>query len=328
MNQEIPNENTWLVVVNPNAGKKKGEKDWPVISSLLTEAGFEYISLFTAHRGHAMDMTERHIMAGFKKILVVGGDGTLNEVVNGIFRQSRFETTDITVGMIMVGTGNDWGRMYNLREKYKKAVKTIKKNRLFIQDACLVTYYNGEKEEQRYLVNMAGLGYDAMVAYMTNRVKDEGGGGTMTYLVNLLKGLFRYHHAYLDIAVDGQTVYNGKVFSMNVGICKFNGGGMMQLPFAIPDDGLLDVTIYKNVTKMKVIRNIKRLYSGHITGLPFVQVHTGTTVTVASTVKSQSNLETDGESLGHTPFRFEIVPRCIRVITGKNWQEKHAPKED
>lgn len=319
MNKEIPNENTWLVIVNPNAGKRKGEKDWPVISGLLNDAGFEYMAAFTTHRGHAMDLVERNIMAGYRKILVVGGDGTLNEAVNGIFRQTRFETTDIIVGMIMVGTGNDWGRMYNLREKYKKAVKTIRKSRLFIQDACRVTYFKGEKEEMRYLVNMAGMGYDAMVAHMTNRMKDKGGGGPLAYLINLVKGLFQYHSSYLEINIDDTTVYSGRVFSMNVGICKFNGGGMMQLPFAIPDDGLLDVTIYKDVTKMTVIRHIKKLYSGELKDLPFVEVYTGKTVTVKSTIKSQANLETDGESLGHTPFRFEIVPRSVKVITGKNW---------
>jgi YegS/Rv2252/BmrU family lipid kinase len=318
------NENAWLVIVNPNAGQRKGEKDWPEISRLLTEAGFEFSAFFTARQGHAMELAEQEIMAGFKKIIVVGGDGTLNEVVNGIFRQTRFATHEIIIGMIMVGTGNDWGRMYNIREKYKKAVKTIRKNRLFLQDACKVTYQHEHRVSTRYLVNMAGMGYDALVAHMTNRVKAKGGGGTFSYLFNLLKGLFRYNHAYLEIAVDGESVYNGKVFSMNVGICKFNGGGMMQLPHAIPDDGLLDITIFKNVTKLRVIRNIKKLYSGTFTQLPFVQVHRGQIVSVVSTVRAQTFLEMDGESMGQTPFHFEVVPKAVCVITGKNWQEKNG----
>jgi len=322
MNPEIPKEGPWLVIVNPNAGKRKGEKDWPQISALLNETGFDYNAFFTTHRGHAMDLSEQLVPEGYKKIIVVGGDGTLNEVVNGIFRQTRFPTDEITIGMIMVGTGNDWGRMYNIREKYGKAVKTIRKNRFFLQDACLATYQTDGREESRYFINMAGMGYDALVAYMTNQTKEKGGGGTLSYLVNLLKGLFRYNQASLEILVDEVKVYSGSVFSMNVGICKYNGGGMMQLPFAVPDDGLLDVTIFKNVTKMTVIKNIKKLYSGTFTDLPFVQTHQGRTVTVRSLVKSQTYLEMDGESLGQTPFRFEIVPKSIRVITGKNWQEK------
>lgn len=319
MAPEISSEDKWLVIVNPNAGKKKGEKDWPVISSLLSEAGFNYKHLFTESRGEAMTLAKEHIKEGFQKIIVVGGDGTLNEVVNGIFQQDRFASTDITLGMIMVGTGNDWGRMYQLKHKYQKAVKILKKQRLFIQDAGLVKYYEGTREIERYFINIAGLGYDALVAKMTNKMKDQGGGGTMAYLMNLIKGLFRYNHAYLEVEIDGHQVYKGKVFSMSVGICKYNGGGMMQLPFAIPDDGLLDVTIFKNVKKMTVVRNLKKLYTGTFTTLPFVETYRGNTVSIISSTRNQSNLETDGESLGHSPFTFTIIPKSVKVITGKNW---------
>jgi YegS/Rv2252/BmrU family lipid kinase len=311
----------WLVIVNPNAGKRKGEKDWPEISALLTENGFDFIYESTTHRGHAATITENYIRQGFRKIIVVGGDGTMNEVVNGIFHQEEVPTTDIMVGMIMVGTGNDWGRMYNLKVKYKKAVRTLKKQRIFLQDAGVVTFYEGENERIRYFVNIAGIGYDAFVVMMTNKTRERGGGGQMAYLMNLVKGLFRYHHSYLDIEVDGVSVYKGKVFSMSVGICKFNGGGMMQLPFAIPDDGLLDVTIFKKVPKLTVIRHLKKLFSGTFTHLSFVQVHRGKTVSVISANNGQSQLETDGESLGQTPFFFSVLPKSVKVITGKKWRE-------
>jgi YegS/Rv2252/BmrU family lipid kinase len=290
-----------------------------VISALLNEAGFEYIHEKTEHRDHAMMLAEKYIKDGFRKIIVVGGDGTMNEVINGIFRQDKCPTTEITVGMIMVGTGNDWGRMYYLKEKYKKAVKIIKKQRLFIQDAGVVKYYDGPAQKERYFINIAGLGYDAFVAMLTNQVKDKGGGGPLAYLVNLLKGLFQYHHNYLEIEVEGERVYKGRVFSMSVGICKYNGGGMMQLPFAVPDDGLFDVTIFKDVTKMTVIRHIKKLYAGTFTELPFVQIHRGKTISIISTTRDQAYLETDGESLGHSPFSFEVVPKSIKIITGKKW---------
>jgi diacylglycerol kinase (ATP) len=320
MNLIDPYENKWLVIVNPNAGKKRGEKDWPEISALLKESGFDFIFEFTAHRGHAVTITEKYIKQGFRKIIVVGGDGTMNEVVNGIFMQKEIPTTEIMVGMIMVGTGNDWGKMYNLKESYKKAIKILKKQRLFIQDTGLVTYAESDGPSGRYFINSAGMGYDALVVKMTNHAKDLGGGGPLSYLANLLKGLFRYHHSYLDIEVDGTSVYKGRVFSVSVGVCKFSGGGMMQLPYAIPDDGLLDVTIFKKVTKMTVIRHIKKLYSGKFTHLSFVQTHTGKKISIVSTTQDQPFLETDGESLGQSPFSFQVVPKSIKVITGKNWK--------
>ena len=315
MNQEESLDNKWLVIVNPNAGKRKGEKDWPEISGLLTSAGFQYV-----YREHAISLTENYIRQGIRKIIVVGGDGTLNEVINGVFMQDVVKTTDIIIGMIMVGNGNDWGRMYNLKTEYRKAVKILKKQRLFVQDTGMVRYFKGEQEFNRYFVNIAGMGYDALVVKMTNRTKERGGGGAMVYLVNLIKGLFSYHHSYLDIIVDGKSVYRGKVFSMSVGICKFNGGGMMQLPFAVPDDGLFDLTIFKDVKKMTVVKHIKKLFSGTFTHLPFVQTHQGKTVSIVSTDGSPSYLETDGESLGHTPFTFQILPGTIKIITGKKWK--------
>ena len=324
MNQQESYENRWLVIVNPNAGKRKGEKDWPVISALLTGAGLDYVHEFTERREHAMMLAEKYINDGFRKIIVVGGDGTMNEVINGIFRQDKCPTTEVTIGMIMVGTGNDWGRMYRLKEKYKKAVKIIKKQRLFIQDTGVVKYFDGTTEKERYFINIGGLGYDALVAMLTNRVKEKGGGGPLIYLVNLIKGLFQYHHNYLEVEVDGESVYKGRVFSMSVGICKYNGGGMMQLPFAVPDDGLLDVTIFKNVTKMTVIRHLKKLYAGTFTELPFVQTHQGKSISIVSTTQDQAYLETDGESLGHSPFTFGIIPKSIKIITGKKWSSGKA----
>jgi diacylglycerol kinase family enzyme len=169
-------------------------------------------------------------------------------------------------------------------------------------------------------MNIAGLGYDALVVMMTNKTKDKGGGGPLVYLVNLLKGLFRYHHAYLEIEVDGLSVYRGRVFSMSVGICKFNGGGMMQLPFAVPDDGLFDLTVFTDVNKMTVVKHIKKLYSGTFTQLPFVRTFRGKDVSIFSSTGNQSQLETDGESLGHSPFQFRIIPKSVKIITGKNWK--------
>lgn len=100
-------EGQWLVIVNPNAGRRKIERDWPEISALLSEAGFRFTSVFTECRNHAITLAEEHINRGFRDIIVVGGDGTMNEVVNGIFLQKSCPTTEITLGMVMVGTGND-----------------------------------------------------------------------------------------------------------------------------------------------------------------------------------------------------------------------------
>jgi len=312
----------WLVIVNPNAGKRKGEKDWKKISGELDEQGFKYKSLFTEHRFHAIDLSQDHINNGYTKIIVAGGDGTLNEVINGIFAQSAFPTTEITVGHISIGTGNDWGKMFNIPKKYPKAIKTIADGNTFIQDAGKVKYQLGKKGENRYFINMAGMGYDALVAQKTNKMKEKGGGGPIAYLYNLFLGLFQYHKTFFEIEIDDKKVYSGEVFSMSIGICKYNGGGMMQLPNAVPDDGIFDVTVFnKNATKTDVFKHLKKLYDGTFINLPIVDTYTGKHIKIYSRPKNTVYLETDGESLGHSPLTFEIIPRSIKVITGKDWNK-------
>lgn len=310
---EIAN-NDWLIIVNPNAGKQKGKKDWEKIASILKKEGFKYHSAFTEDKDHAFRIAEQKITEGFRKLIVVGGDGTINEVVNGIFRQQVAATTDVTLGMILVGTGNDWGRMYNIPEKYEDAVAVIRKGKTFIQDAGHVTFFEGEEKRDRYFSNMAGMGYDALVAQKTNKMKEQGGGGTLSYLINLFAGLFQYKQVTTEIHVDDEKVFEGELFSTSIGICKYNGGGMMQLPQAVPDDGLLDLTLFKDVKKKDVVINIKKLYDGTFLKLPFVETYSGREIRVSTRPKNGIYLETDGESLGHSPFTFRIIPRAIRLI--------------
>jgi len=243
----------------------------------------------------------------------VGGDGTMNEVANGVIQQKVCETTEITLGMITVGTGNDWGRMFGIPTNYREAIRTLLRNNTFIQDAGMVKYLNESNTESRYFVNIAGLGFDAEVVRKSNRLKEKGRGGPLLYLVTLITSLINYKHVNALISVDGLDIEN-KIFSINVGICKYSGGGMIQIPNAIPDDGLFDMTVINPMRKTKIIRSLKRLYDGTITEHPKVDSYTGKSIRVESSDKIR--LETDGETLGHTPIEFTIIPKSIKVITG------------
>lgn len=316
-------DSTWLVIVNPHAGSKKCEHDWPKIHKLLEDSGLNTHCLFTDYPNHAMHLVIQNIEAkGFKKIIVVGGDGTLNEVINGIFRQKKFRPSDITTGMITVGTGNDWGRMYKMQESYKKQVKMLIKGHTILQDVGQVKYRFVNEGEHRYFVNIAGMGYDAMVTEKTNVMKQKGKGGVLIYLINLISGLFRYKSVYLDINSDGKRIFSGKVFTLSIGICKYNGGGMMQLPYAIPDDGLFDLTIIRKTTKFRIVTNIKNLFDGSFVKMPEVQQFKGEKITITSRPQNKLYLETDGESLGHSPLEFKIIPKAARLIVRKKFASK------
>jgi len=301
----------WLVVVNPNAGTGKGKKDWNKISALLNEYGFQYTAVFTERKLHAIQMIPDHIKNGYRKIIVVGGDGTMNEVVNGIFSQNTAAPTEITLGMVSVGTGNDWGRTFNIPLDYKLAIEIIKKGKTINQDAGFVTYVNGSGSCSRYFANMAGLGFDGHVAKKTNAAKEKGRSNPIIYLGYLVSSLFDYKSTNIRVTINGTEV-NDKVFSIALGIGRFNGGGMKQTPNALPDDGLFDVTIIKHMRKTSIIANLKRLYTGKIEKVKQVQQLKGSNVRIESDIPIL--LETDGESLGHSPFEFSILPKSLKVI--------------
>lgn len=303
--------NDWLVIVNPNAGIGKAKKDWVHISGLLSRRGFDYLVRFTEGPLHATDLVAEHIGKGFRKIIVVGGDGTMNEAVNGIFKQKSVPTTAISLGMISVGTGNDWGRTFNIPRDYEKAIAVLKKEHSMLQDAGTVSYYDSDQKQERYFINMAGLGFDGLVAQKTNADKLKGKSNPLLYLVNLLSSLFTFKSCGTRVVVDGQEVKD-KIFSISIGIGKYNGGGMQQAPDAKPDDGLFDITLIKNMTKLSVIANVNRLYNGTIKKHKQVEGLVGKNVIIES--DKPILLETDGESLGHSPFEFNIVPQSIRVV--------------
>jgi len=304
----------WLVIVNPNAGHGKGKKDWTKIADLLTKYGLIFQSRFTVTGRHAILLTQEGVKAGFRKIIVVGGDGTMNEVVNGIFTQAICPTTDITLAMITVGTGNDWGKLFGIPVHYEKAIKIIKESKIRLQDAGIVNYYNGTTRDIRYFINIAGLGFDAVVVKLTNTQKDKGYRGKAIYFMNLLRSLLFYRHTLTSIEIDGMKIQND-VFTISIGIGRYSGGGMMQTPKAIPDDGLFDITIVKKMRKGEIIMSLKKLYDGSILDHPKIEGFTGKDILVDS--DPLIHVEADGESLGHSPVEFRLIPKSVNIVYGR-----------
>jgi YegS/Rv2252/BmrU family lipid kinase len=303
----------WLVIVNPNAGNGKGEKDWDIIASLLRKENISFGVEFTEKKGHAINLTLKAISEGFRKIVTVGGDGTLNEVVNGVFTNNICPTTDITLALIPVGTGNDWGRMFGIPLDYEKAVKIISSNKTLIHDVGLVSFYNGTEKKARYFINIAGLGFESVVVRKTNFQKDRGHGGKLIYFYNLLTSLLSYKNTRAEITIDGEITH-ANVFSVNIGNGRYCGGGMRQTPNAVPDDGLLDVTVINGMGKFEIIRNLKILYDGTILSHPKIDGYKCRNVKIIS--DSIIYTEADGESLGHTPAEFSIIPSGINIVYG------------
>jgi YegS/Rv2252/BmrU family lipid kinase len=308
-----PDKEEWLVIVNPNAGNGKGRKDWERISSGLRKYELIWSELFTERKGHAITLSREAITEGYRKILCIGGDGTLNEVVNGAFNQEICPVKDVTLGLIPVGTGNDWGRMFGIPLNYEGAIRIIKEGKTMLHDIGRVNYYNGTEKSERYFINIAGLGFESVVVKRTNVQKDKGKGGKAIYFYNLLMSLLSYKNTKAEIVIDGNETA-ADIFSLNVGNGRYCGGGMRQTPFAVPDDGILDVTVIKGMGKIEIILNLKILYDGTILNHPKVEGHKCKNVIVRS--DSVLYVEADGESLGHTPAEFNIIPSAISIVYG------------
>ena len=301
----------WLVVVNPNAGKKRGFKDWTRIEGLLREYGLDTEVRFTERPRHAIEIAATGISEGFRNIVAVGGDGTMNEVVNGVLSQNFVPTDQITLAMITVGTGNDWGKMFRVPNNYEGAIRLIKEYNTCITDAGVVTYESDHGKGKRYFINIAGLGFDALVVRRTNAQKEKGRNGKAIYFYNLLMSLLFYKHTHTDVIIDGKMVSN-QTFTISLGIGKYSGGGMRQTPNAIHDDGLFDITIIKRMRKGEIIRSLKKLYDGTILDHPKIEGHTGKNIFINS--QPPIHLEADGESLGFSPIEFNIIPGAVNVV--------------
>ena len=311
MDNTFPGKDQWLVIVNPNAGKGLGKKDWVIISSILDSYKINFRSDFTTKKHDAIRISRRGIEDGYRQIIAVGGDGTMNEIVNGCFRQKSCDPKEIKLGMITVGTGNDWGRMFDIPHDYEGAIEVIAKGKHRLQDAGEAFYFSGTRRLKRFFINIAGLGFDALVVRRTNIQKDKGRSGKALYLWTLLRSLLAYSYTSTEIDIDGKVIIND-VFTISLGIGKYSGGGMVQTPNAIPDDGLFDITIIKRIRKGEVIRSLKMLYDETILSHPKIEGFTGKRILIDS--DPLIHLEADGESLGHSPIEFNIIPRSINIV--------------
>lgn len=307
----------WFVIVNPVAGSGRGLIDFPQISRLLRNDDIRNDAVFTEHKHHATELTVTAANQGYRKIIVIGGDGTLNEVVNGLFIQKAVEPREMLLAVIAVGTGNDWVRTFGIPQHYSEAIRAIREERSFLQDVGTVTYTESHYTQTRYMANVAGLGFDAHVISTFNHLKMKGYKGGWMYLYSILKSYFRYKSSGTRIWVDGKVVFNDLMLSLAIGICKYNGGGMQQLPNALADDGLLDLTIIRPVHWWHIVFRLKKLFNGDIYQIGHVIHAQGRNVKIEAAPFIQ--LETDGELMGGTPVEVNIRQRAIRVVVTREF---------
>uniref|UniRef100_UPI0032162E32 diacylglycerol/lipid kinase family protein n=1 Tax=uncultured Draconibacterium sp. TaxID=1573823 RepID=UPI0032162E32 len=304
----------WTLLLNLHAGGGRGRRDIERIEKLLKQQGLVYELVISEYPKHAILLAKKAVEKGCRHLMVAGGDGTLNEVVNGIFQQQACSSLEVVIGMIPVGTGNDWIKTFGISNNYEEAIHQIKEGNKLQQDVGKLTYEEGGVTHSRFFTNMAGFGFDALVTQKANQMKEKGRSGMLVYLWSLLTAFVHYQTRKMSVKMDGKE-FSDLIFSVSVGIGKYNGGGMKQAPNAIPDNGIFEVTVIKKIGVWGILTNLAGLYSGNYIRDFRVVCFQSEKVEIMSNNSLAG--EVDGESLGKSQFRIEILPQKLKVIVGE-----------
>ena len=297
------------LVVNPEAANGAVGKNWPRMRDFLQAEGASFDTVFTEEPGHATRLARQALDDGYRTIVAVGGDGTVNEVINGLVEQGSVDP-EVALGIISCGTGADFTRMLGIPRDYMEACRHLLRSRPRSVDLGRITCLREGREVEHYFINAAGLGFDGEVAEIVNRFP-KALGGTITYLTCLLIGLVTYRNKNVELSFDGQPV-KGRLNSVVVCNGCYFGGGMFIAPGASLDDGLFYVVILGNLNKLEVVVNLPRIYKGtHLTH-PKVSHFAAKEVHVEA--RERMFLQAEGELIGEAPATFRIIPRALRVL--------------
>jgi diacylglycerol kinase (ATP) len=296
------------IIVNPVAGAGRTAREWPRIMSLFKGQGLNFEHDITEAPGHAVELARDATRNGYETIISVGGDGTLNEIANGLYQAGA--NKDMALGIVCTGTGSDYARTVGISRRYEEACLRISQPRKISVDLGVVEYSNNGNRTERVFVNFAGIGFDAEIVRRTTR-NIKALGSTVSYLLGLFTTLVSYRNKRIKLIIDGEEMER-EVCAVIANNGRYGGGGMFMAPDADLTDGLLDLLIIGDIGKVDLIRSLPRIYKGtHLTHRK-VTMKKAREVEIAST--HPLSLQADGELLGDLPARFRIIPSALNII--------------
>ena len=298
---------SWYLIVNPNSGTKNFQKSWNRIQYCLKRQEIDYSFSFTQYPKHEILLVEEAIQQGFRKIISVGGDGTLHHVLNGMMGQRYTKSSEIKLGVIPLGTGNDWIKTYDIPNSIEGSIQLIKEEYTDFQDVGLIKYDNSK---ETYFINIAGIGYDGYVVKKLHSLKKLG---SIAYLISGLQGLLFYKKSNYTIEINNKRIEETCLMIL-FGICQYSGGGMQMTQHPNPKDGLLDVTIAKNFSFWDLILNLPKLYNGNIVNHQKVENFKVTSLKITEQSSQNSFIEADGELIGKGSLEVIILPEAIQIV--------------
>lgn len=307
----------WLVVVNVFAASRKAGSVWKKAAVMLEEAGVVYKARFTGGQDNAIAISRKAAAEGYRRFLAVGGDGTVHDVLNGIAGyvcapgSDGVSISDFTIGVLPVGSGNDWVKSTGVPLDLKEAAACVAAGKTGPQDVVKVT----SGETVSYMANIGGVGLDARVCEIVNRKKEQGRRGKQLYVSALLYCIRHRVPVSARVICDGKVIFDGMYLSIAFGVGKYSGGGMRQTPLAVLGDGLLDVTVIPDIPIWTIAKEVPKLFTGtfHKVGV-LTQAKCQVVEILPDTEADAEPVEVDGEVVGRAPVRMEVMPDQINVI--------------
>ena len=300
----------WFIIASPcsNSGKTAGLID--LVKDRLESNSISYQIRATKCSGDEISIVEEATLAGYYKILAIGGDGTVQKVVAGITIQKNIPTEKMIFGLIPSGTGNDWAKSKKIPSDVSKAVDILINGSINEQDVGVAKIVGKSGIKIRYFVTYSGVGFDS---FMLKKIKAYKWLGKFSYLVCAIMNFAKYKNIPLKL-ITSKTEIEAEVFLLGVGICKYTGGGMRLIKNPKGNDGLLNITIAQEFSKFDIIRNFFNLFNGSI----FKQRKVLTLLDSSAKICAKNGdlvCQGDGEIFGVGKIEYSVIKKGLRYLS-------------
>lgn len=304
---------TWALIANKFAGTRSTKNFWKKIDEKFTKVGITVEYFFTERVGHARELAIDILKKGYTRLVVMGGDGTFSEVIDGLMK-SKEDLSNFVVGLIPFGTGNDWGRYWKLDRNIDKSINVLANGVSTAVDVGKIDYSVGEKPVTRYFINAYGLGFDAKVLDLTNNLQHTFKGASWTYTLALFLTLFKHRSQVMEYEFDGGRTFKGLSYTASMGNGCYTGGGIKQTPEAVPNDGLLDIMVVENLNFVKILKAVKLLFTGRLLEHDSVHLFKAKNIIARSAKPIISEVDGILQELTNE-IKVELLPKQINFIT-------------
>ena len=303
-----------VVIVNPQAAAGGAGRRWPSIRQAVEEALGPVEGLLTERPDHATELTRRALQQGAELVVAVGGDGALNEVVNGFFLDDQPIRPEAALGYVPLGTGGDFRRMLGAPRDPETAARQLDLTRACTVDVGKVRYTRREGGEAvRYFVNLASFGLGGEVSRRAKQSVFASRSGRAAFLHATAMGLLAYPGKDVRLRLDDGVEREYSITNVAIGNGGYHGGGMRPCPRAQLDDGLLEVTVIEKLGLLDAATSLPILYGPDIYRHP--KVHHFRAKKLSASSDSLTEIEIDGESLGVLPLEVAVLPGALRLLT-------------